>query len=106
MLKQLIVLIMMLFKKVATIDNAVRKAQINSYENSYLPRLDGETLYAASMLQCSQRCMASVTTCIGANVKTSAAHEGYECEIVRLAEPKSGMQEREGWVHMEVQSMV
>lgn len=100
------VLIIVLFKAVAAVDTASCKAQIQSYENSYLPSSDGETLYVASMLQCSQKCMASETACLGANVKTFPTHKGYQCEIVRVIEAKAGMQARKGWMYMEVQSMV
>ena len=94
------------FKVVAMEEFASRKARIDSYENMYLPSINRESILVPSMIQCSHKCVASSTPCIGANFKATSTQLGYECEMVYLADTTAGIEARESWIYMANNLMV
>ena len=106
MAKRIIILLVALCKEVLTEEFASRKARIDSYENMYLPNVNRESILVPSMIQCSQKCVASSIPCIGANFKATSTQQGYECELVYLADASAGIRARENWIYMANNLMV
>ena len=100
MAKHIVFFLVVFFKEVAMEELTSRKARIDSYENMYLPSINRESILVPSMIQCSQKCVASSKPCIGANFKATSTQGGHECEIVHFVDPSADIQARESWVYM------
>lgn len=103
---QFVFMFMVITATMVTSENLNRKGKVESHEDLYYTSTSANNLMVSSMLQCSQKCLASKQSCVGANFNT-VPHSGlFQCEMLHLINENAALVNRKGWIFMELESLV